>query len=302
MSKLLSKKIFWNKWSTITALSDYVVLDLETTGLNPKKEKIIEIGIMKISEGVKIREFSSLVNPGKHISSRITKITGITDPELAEAPVFLDICEKVKDFIGDSLVVGHNITFDLSFLESEFAACGIRIGYIYLDTLALSKKAFPSFKDHKLSTLITELNLSDGQSHRALDDVYCTYALFKKICDRYSDRPLMDAIFSCCTPIETYDIAPTDHPLSGLSFVLTGTFTFTYSAVQRLISAAGGTFTKNISDDTDYLVYGFQDELSGDPDAYEFMLEKASSMKNQGKKIQVINEVGLLKLCGVTFY
>lgn len=302
MSKLLSKKFSWNKWSTVTHLSDYVVLDLETTGLSAKKEKIIEIGIVKISDGVKIGEFSSLVNPEKQVSSRITKITGITNSDLVEAPLFSEIGVTVKNFIGDSLVIGHNITFDLSFLESAFAECGIHIGYTYLDTLDLARKTFPSFKDHKLETLITQLNLSDGQSHRALDDVYCTHALFEKICDLYSNSPFMDAAFSCCTPIETYYIAPTDHPLSGLSVVLTGTFTFTYSAVQKLISAGGGTVTKNISDDTDYLVYGFQDDLSGNLDAYESMLERASFLQTQGKKIQMINEVGLLKLCGITFY
>lgn len=302
MSKLLSKKFSWNKWSTVTSLSDYVVLDLETTGLSAKKEKIIEIGMVKISEGVKIGEFSSLIAPQKRLSSRITKITGITDSDLAGAPVFSEIGSKVKDFIGDSLVIGHNIVFDLTFLEAAFFECGIRIGYTYLDTLDLARKVFPDFENHKLETMISKLNLSDGQSHRALDDVYCTHALFQKICDLYSNSPFMDAVFSCCTPIETYYVAPTDYPLSGLSLVLTGTFTFTYSAVQKLISAAGGTVTKNISDDTDYLVYGFQDDLSGNLDAYEALIERASFLQNQGKKIQMINEVGLLKLCGIAFY
>ena len=292
----------WNKWNTITKLSDYVVLDLETTGLKPGVDKIIEIGMVKVADGKPCDTFSSLINPEKPIPTRITKITGITNKDAAVAPLFSAIASQIASFLGTSLILGHNIGFDLSFLIPALESCGIRSNFTCLDTCALAKKAFPELSNHKLDTLIGALSLSDRQTHRALDDVYCTLALFNKICEKFPDSPLLNAVYSCCTPIETFSYTPVEQPLAGKQLFLTGTFTFPYSAAKKLISAAGGTITYHISAQTDYLVYGFHDAQIEDPTRYEADLATAHEMQAQGHRIQLINEVQLLKICGVSFY
>lgn len=290
----------WSKWSTITKISDYVVLDVETTGLKPGVDKIIELGMVKVADGKLCGEFSSLVNPETPIPTRITKLTGITNEDLASAPLFSALASQIVSFLGDSLILGHNISFDLSFLVPALEACGSHPRFTCLDTCALARKAFPELPNHKLNTLIDALSLSDGQTHRALDDVYCTLALFNKIREKYPDSPLLNAVYSCCTPIETFSFSPPGQPLAGKRLFLTGTFTFPYSAAQKLISAAGGSVTYNLSDQTDYLVYGFQDDE--DMSRYEADLAAAREMQAKGHRIQLLNEVHLLKICGVSFY
>lgn len=292
----------WTKWNTITRISDYVVLDVETTGLKPGVDKIIEIGMVKVIDGKPCGEFSSLINPEMSIPTRITKITGITNEDVAAAPLFSSLANQIRSFLGDSLVLGHNVDFDLSFLAHALAACGSRPSFTCLDTCALARKAFPELPNHKLDTLSSALALSDKQTHRALDDVYCTISLFNKICAKYPDSPLLNAVYSCCTPIESFSFSPVEQPLAGKQLFLTGTFTFPYSAAKKLISAAGGSVTYNLSDQADYLVYGFQDTQAEDPARYEAALAAAHEMQAQGHGIQLINEVQLLKICGVSFY
>lgn len=296
------KKYSWSKWSSITQLQNYVVLDVETTGLSPAHEEIIEIGMVKISGGMKNGEYSSFVNPGKPVPTRITKITGITNDDVICAPSFEEIAKDIIAFIGDSIVIAHNANFDLSFLVNSLNKCEINATFVYIDTLYLARKASPSTENHKLETLISELNIAPQQTHRALDDARCTLALFQKICVMYSDTKLMDAISSCCTPIEDYSISPKKSPLQGKTFVLVGAFTFSYSAAQKLITAAGGTLAKTITSATDYLVYGYQDPSLVDAEQYENTLSTANVLRTQEGKIQLINEVKLLQLCGVTFY
>lgn len=296
------QKFAWSRWSTITKLSDYVVLDLETTGLSAKTEQIIEIGMIRVVAGAEVDRFSALVDPQKPISPHITRLTGITNADVQGAPLFADLAAQVAAFIGDLPVVGHNVVFDLSFLVPALDRCGIHTSFTYLDTLLLARKAFPTLPDHKLDTLITTLGLGKAQTHRALDDVYCTHALFQQICQRYSDAPLMDAISSCYAPIENVRISPVKQPLAGKTVALVGTFTFPYASAHRLIQAAGGTVSKNVTEDTDYLVYGYHDSLSEDGGRYAGELALASALQTRGRAIQIVNEVGLLALCGADFY
>lgn len=295
------KKYIWNNLRDLVNIHDYVVLDLETTGLSPTDCNIIEVGMAKVTNDVYSDEFSSLVNPHNPLPKRITKITGITDDILIDAPSFSEIAERISVFIGDLPVIGHNISFDLSFLSHALDECGIAVNFTYIDTLAVARKAFPTFENHKLETLISELHLAENQTHRALDDVQCTLRLFQKVCDTYSS-PLTDILLSCCRPIENCTLLPSDLPLEEKSLTLIGSFTFSYSSAQKLISAAGGTISKNITPDTDYLVYGFQDMQQENSEQYFRAIEYAKSLQNQGNNIELINEVKLLEICGVIFW
>ena len=302
MGKINSVKYAWKSWSSVTKITDYVVMDLETTGLSPKTDQIIEIGMIRVSGGQLADRFSRLVNPGIPLSSKIKKLTGLSDELLANASLFSGIAESVVDFINGSTIVGHNITFDLSFLEEALSRCGIHTQFTYLDTLALSRRAFPNYSSHTLETMNSCLSLYDGPSHRALDDALCTQALFRHIQEMFSDLPFIDAVSSCCTPIEGYKFSPSKKPFEGKTFVLIGSFTFPYSAAKKLISSAGGTVLASLDSNANYLVYGYRDEISDPTNSYESIMSQAVAMQESGSHLQLINEVHLLKLCGVTFF
>lgn len=169
-----------NSRKALTSFDTYVVLDCETSGLSPKSDEIIEIALIKYVKGELVDTFSSLVAPSRPISSRITEITWITNTDLENAPTIQEIIPKVWDFIDGFVLVGHNIPFDIGFLKTQFAKSGYEGRFNYVDTLQLARSAFPDFPNHKLSTCIEKLSLSDGQTHRAMGDTVCTHLLLEK--------------------------------------------------------------------------------------------------------------------------
>ncbi|MBQ2116928.1 MAG: ribonuclease H-like domain-containing protein, partial [Lachnospiraceae bacterium] len=98
-------------------VNDYVVMDIETTGLNPKSEKIIELGAARIREGKVVDTFSAFVNPGRSLSDRIVELTGISDRDVENAPYIEEIIQDFVDFTGDDVLLGHNLSFDYSFVK-----------------------------------------------------------------------------------------------------------------------------------------------------------------------------------------
>lgn len=158
----------------------FVVLDLETTGLSPQRDQIIEIAAVKYVKGVKSDVFSMLVNPGFEISPLITGITGITNEDLANASDISTVLPALISFLGKAPVVGHNInSFDKKFLQVAYEASGKEFKNRTIDTLPLARKALPDLPHHRLEDLKNELNISVDISHRALPDVYTTAEVYR---------------------------------------------------------------------------------------------------------------------------
>ena len=152
--------------------SDWVVLDVETTGLTPGKDRIIEIAAQKYHEGQIVDKLVSLVNPGMALPAEIKKLTGITERDLRKAPAFAEIAPRLRDFIGDLPVVAHNAKFDAKFIWEESARAGVMLSINYIDTVRMAKWCLPPQPDYKLDTLISAFGLLDhAQEHRALSDV-----------------------------------------------------------------------------------------------------------------------------------
>ncbi|MDO5016565.1 MAG: 3'-5' exonuclease [Eubacteriales bacterium] len=160
--------------------NDYVVIDTETTGLSPGKDRVIEIAAVKVINGKIADSYTTLVNPRVKIRPEITSLTGITNGMLTAAPVIENVIGTINEFIGDNTLIGHNVVFDLKFLASEFSRCGLPVSpRDYIDTLPLARREFPNLQNHKLATLISELRLADKQDHRALSDANCTHRLYQ---------------------------------------------------------------------------------------------------------------------------
>ena len=146
---------------------EFIVFDIETTGLSVQREKITEIGAFRVVNGEIREKFSTFVNPEKHISAKITELTGITDDMVAGAPSEKDAVQSFLDFCGENaVVVAHNAAFDTSFIKA--AADRHRLSYTltYIDTLAISRGIFSQLNKHKLDTIAKHLKLGNFNHHR----------------------------------------------------------------------------------------------------------------------------------------
>ena len=154
----------------------YAVVDLETTGHSPSKgDRIIQIAIVFIENGVISGRYARFVNPGREIPAFIQQLTSITDDEVVSAPTFEEIAQEVSDMIQGTVFVAHNTDFDLSFLQSEFKRCNVATwSGKKIDTVELSKILYPSSASYRLQDLAEDLDIPLPTAHRADDDAEAT--------------------------------------------------------------------------------------------------------------------------------
>ena len=166
--------------SLLAAVEDYVAVDLETTGLSPYTCSIIEIAAARYEGGVLHSHFESLVNPGCSISPFITNLTGITGEMVADASPIDEVLPEFIRFVGGSVIVGHNVGFDIGFITQACARClECAFPNDYIDTMRISRRLFKHFPNHKLPTLVREMGIGSGTEHRALADVICTAGCYE---------------------------------------------------------------------------------------------------------------------------
>lgn len=169
-----------------TIPTDYIVLDIETTSLSIKEDKIIELAAVKVKGREVIDCFETLVNPNTHIPSRTQKINHITDEMVMGAPTIEVTILQFLDFIEDLPLVAHNGTaFDFKFIKREVEAVGKKLTNSTFDTLTLSRLAFPESDNHQLSTLVEYLEIEIKNTHRAMPDVLATLSLFQKCYEEF---------------------------------------------------------------------------------------------------------------------
>jgi DNA polymerase-3 subunit epsilon len=175
--------------------AEYCIFDFETTGISPKKEKVIEIGIVRINNGKIVDSFSTFINPGRKIPFYITQITGITSSETENAPYFDEVFPKIKEFFGDSILVAHNINFDYSFLKHECINHGIEIPEINsICTLRLARKLYPELSSKSLGSIVKYLKIRHRNVHRALGDSTATAKVFMKMFKQLREKHEIDSV------------------------------------------------------------------------------------------------------------
>jgi DNA polymerase-3 subunit epsilon len=162
----------------------FCVVDIEATGGNQKQGRIMEVGIVKVRHGQIVDEMSTLINPGKPIDKFVSKLTGITDHEVRQAPVFAEAAPRILEFLGDGTFVGHNAAFDYSYLRLELHRAGFEYQADQICTIDLSKKLFPNELSYSLGKLCRSLGLDVSLRHRALGDARCTSLLFLRLLDQ----------------------------------------------------------------------------------------------------------------------
>ena len=168
----------------------YVVFDIETTGFSAVTDRIIEIGAVKVEDGKITDKFSTFVNPKRPIPFRITELTGITDEMVIGSLDIETILPQFIEFIGDAVLVAHNASFDVGFIEQNCKRQKIEVDFTYVDTVALARVLLPALNRFKLDTVAKALNISLENHHRAVDDAGCTAEIFVKFVQMLKEREL----------------------------------------------------------------------------------------------------------------
>ncbi|RJP74269.1 MAG: hypothetical protein C4539_00495 [Ignavibacteriales bacterium] len=162
--------------------ADFCVLDFETTGTSAYSSRAIEIGLVKVKNLEITESYRTFINPGREIPYFITQLTGIQNSDVYDAPYFDEIAPKVLDFIGESIVVAHNVLFDLSFMKSELKYAGIdKFQNLCLCTLKLARKMYPELKSKSLGSVVKHLGVTHKNVHRALGDATVTAKILLKM-------------------------------------------------------------------------------------------------------------------------
>ncbi len=158
---------------------DFVFFDVETTGLDSKMNRIIEIGAIKMRGSQILGEYSKLINPDCEIPAKITEITRISQDMVRNQPVFSEICREFLDFCKNTVMVAHNADFDRLFLYEEIKRSMYDcLPFDWIDTVKLARVAYPHFQNHKLQTIAKNLEIDTGSAHRAKDDAITCSKIF----------------------------------------------------------------------------------------------------------------------------
>ena len=292
-----------NKGKNLIAFPDsYVLLDTETTGLDPEYDRIIEFAGIKVKDNEIIDKFQTLIKPPYEISSFITDFTGITNEMLKTAPALEEIFPEIEKFIKDEIIIAHNANFDINFLyESSLRLNGNGISNDFVDTMRLSRRIFPEEKHNRLCDLIERFSIGTNVEHRALSDVIQTNECYKylknyiaenniDIVSLYPKKKHTVKATELCSEIQIEDINP-DSSIYGKGFVFTGALDkmLRKDAMQIVLNMGGFCFD-SVTKKTNYLVLGNGDYCSTVKDGKSSKYKKAEQLMLKGQDIQIISE------------
>lgn len=169
-------------------MREYVSLDLETTGLEPKKDRIIEIGAVKIRDGQIQETYATLVDPQTKIPERITELTRISSRMVEGKPFGQEAVKGLLDFCGELPLLGHNIMFDYSFVKHSAVNMGMDFEKKGMDTLKLARNLLPDLESKSLQNLRQYYHLPQEEAHRALEDALTTFRLYERLREEFEEK------------------------------------------------------------------------------------------------------------------
>ncbi len=282
--------------------TDYTVIDLETTGLDPSWNEIIEIGALRVRNYEIVDTYSQLIKPKNPIDNFIADLTGITNEMVANAPEIKIVLPVFLKFVDDDIVVGHNVNFDINFLYDD---CEKHLGHgftnDFVDTIRLSRRLFPEEKHHRLKDLKKRYNLSGNNNHRALDDAIltnqCLDYLRNYVIDNGIDFEALTRRSKSHKSWSSKDIVATtnefneDSPIFEKVFVFTGALErMPRKEAMQIVVNLGGICGDGVSKKTNYLVLGNNDFCTTIKDGKSSKQKKAEQLQLEGQDIEIISE------------
>lgn len=299
--------------SLIALPTDYTVIDIETTGLDLFYNSIIEVSAIRVRNSEVQDKFSSLIKPPKrysfedgdyyYVDEFITKLTGITNEMLDDAPEVAEVLPEFAKFIGDDILIGHNVNFDINFLyEAMGRVIGQPLKNNFIDTMRLSRKLFPESEHHRACDLAKNCDIPYENAHRALNDSMMTFSCFEKmreiVSSTYESQEAFAKLFvhnkgkidtaSIITEKTDFD---EDHPFYHKTVVFTGALDGIprKEAMQHVVDV-GGYVANSVTKATNYLVVGSFDFIKSVKGDKSSKMVKAEKMKLDGLDIEVISE------------
>lgn len=305
--------------------SDYVMIDVETTGLSPEYDSIIEISAIKVVDNVATDTFTSLIQPDNYyyvdededsceyvilnddkvffVDSFITQLTGITNEMLLSAPCLSSVLPDFLKFIGGSILVGYNVNFDVNFLyDSILEHCRVELKNDFIDALRIARRLLADLPRRKLDDLIVHYDITPRSMHRGLSDCEKTIDIYnclkKDTLDKYGS---IDAFKAECkrqkrgiraedTTAET-DEFDESHPLYNQVCVFTGTLErMARKEAMQLVSNVGGINGNSVTKKTNYLILGNNDYCSSIKDGKSNKQKRAEDLILKGQDLQIIPE------------
>ena len=284
--------------------NNYVVIDVETTGLDPQYDELIEVSAIKVIEGYEIDRFSTLIKPNQEISDFITNLTGITNEMLIKAPPPEKVIPELRDFIGNDVLIAHNAHFDVNFIYDYMEAyLHETFGNDFVCTMRLARRLYPEFSNHRLSTICEELSI-ENPTHRAMQDAISAWEAYKLMrnqvestlgfddFEKKTSRAITSRNSLKASEITTENtLFDARHILYGRTCVFTGTLSkMVRRDAMHLVADFGGLCADNITRDTNYLIMGIQDYSKFADGEKSNKLKKAEKMICQGLDIEIISE------------
>lgn len=271
----------------------YCVIDIETTGLSPVYDSIIEIAACRVADRAVSDSYSSLINPGVEIDEYITGLTGITNEMLSTAPAPSDVLPVFRDFLGSSVLVAHNAHFDINFLYDAFESeLKEPLKNDFIDTMRIARRVLPSLEHHRLQDIVSHYGITHDNAHRALGDVLATqqcYELIKRdvISSGVSLKSVKPAA-SISTDKTEFDES---HPLYGKIVVFTGTLEkMARKDAMQIVADLGGVPADSVTKKTNFLVLGNNDYCKTIKDGKSSKQKKAEKLKLEGADLEVLPE------------
>lgn len=291
--------------SLYTFIDDYTVVDLETTGFSPQYDDIIEIAALRIRNGKIVNKYHQLINPKREINSFISNLTGIISLSLQSKPTLDEVIDDFLEFLGNDIIVGHNVSFDINFIydnvkklrEKEFTNS-------YINTVRLSKKLHPELRHHTLYNIAEYYSFNPDDEHRALSDCEVTYLIYNYMKEEASSKyASLDEFYSLfikkkrnysfdlTTIIATTDNIDTSNPLYDKVCVFTGVLEkFTRKDAAQLVVNFGGTVENTVTKKTNFLVLGNNDYCKSIKDGKSSKQKKAELYIQKGCDLIIIPE------------
>lgn len=278
-------------------ISDYTVIDIETTGKYVNNCEIIELSAVRVRNSLIVDKYSTLIKPKKKVPAVITELTGITDEMLENAPSISEKLPEYLDFIGDDVILGHNIaTFDRHIISRYCSELGLPLlENDTLDTLQYAHCCDVDVPDYRLTTLTAFFGISHSNAHRALADCIANFECYEKLKGRfdgvYRSSPFNQSRERVEVDKNVLSEVTEKINLSGKSVCLTGAFTTgSRSSVQKQIENLGAVVVKGVSSKTDYLIVGGSGSADWKFGNYGGKVQKALEYQEKGKNIKIVSE------------
>lgn len=283
-------------------VDDYVVVDIETTGIDCSCNEIIEIAAIKYENLEEVASFQSLVKPFNPIDEEVQDLTGITPDMVCSAPSISEVLPQFAEFVGESVLIAHNAHFDVNFLyDALLKNFNLQLKNNFIDTLKLSKRCFKNLKSYSLKALCDFLEIKNPNAHRALTDCQATNELYLRIYQKAQECPEFVTTYQkkkkykpapdlrALTPNE--ELLNEESPIFGKEFVFTGTLDrMKRTDAAQLVVDNGGRCGNSVTKKTNFLVLGNNDFCKSIKDGKSSKQKKAEDLKAKGFDIEVIPE------------